>query len=84
MEDDEGPAAHSRAVEKLKELLEELRPRKQEEWSSADLLHLVLHGWLGKNRGGLDGKMTESKTTRAAKKYHNPTQWDPEVKGLVK
>ena len=62
-DDDDRPGAHSRAVEKLKELLEELRPsRKQDEWSSADLLHVVLHGWLGKKVYPLDGKMSESKT----------------------
>ena len=65
-DDDDRPGAHSRAVEKLKELLEELRPsRKQDEWSSADLLHVVLHGWLGKKVYPLDGKMSQSKTERA-------------------
>ena len=84
-DDDDRPGAHSRAVEKLKELLEELRPsRKQDEWSSADLLHVVLHGWLGKKVYPLDGKMSQSKTDRAAKRYDNLTQKHPRVKALVK
>ena len=87
LEDDDRPAssAHSRAVEKLKELLDELRPsRKQDEWSSADLLHIVLHGWLGKKVYPLDGLMSKAKVDRAARKYNNLTEKHPKVKALVK